>query len=172
MFSTSITRAFGLTTPIVNAGMANDPDETIGEVSTDCFVRLMLTNTLAPMRAIEALQSLVPPEGTIGVMSSELGSVADNEKGGWEAYRASKAALNQLMRSFAARHADDPHTLLLIAPGWVQTSLGGPGAPLTIDQSIPGVVDTGFFLGTAERVLVAEAETVRVLRRAGDPGRA
>jgi ribose 5-phosphate isomerase A len=39
-------------------------------------------------------------------------------------------------------------------------------------RRIPGVVDTGFFLGTAERVLVAETETVRVLRRAGDPGRA
>jgi ribose 5-phosphate isomerase A len=39
-------------------------------------------------------------------------------------------------------------------------------------RRIPGVVDTGFFLGTAERVLVAEAETVRVLRRAGDPGSA
>jgi hypothetical protein len=46
------------------------------------------------------------------------------------------------MRSFAARNADDPHTLLLIAPGWVQTDLGGPAVPLTIDQSIPGVVDT------------------------------
>ena len=37
-------------------------------------------------------------------------------------------------------------------------------------RRIPGVVDTGFFLGTAEQVLVAEAEAVRVLRRAGDPG--
>jgi ribose 5-phosphate isomerase A len=39
-------------------------------------------------------------------------------------------------------------------------------------RRIPGVVDTGFFLGTADRVLVAEAETVRVLRRAGGPGSA
>ena len=39
-------------------------------------------------------------------------------------------------------------------------------------RRIPGVVDTGFFLGTAEQVLVAEAEAVRVLRRPGDPGRA
>jgi hypothetical protein len=46
------------------------------------------------------------------------------------------------MRSFAARHADDPHTLLLIAPGWVQTGLGGPGARLTVEQSVTGVVDT------------------------------
>jgi ribose 5-phosphate isomerase A len=37
-------------------------------------------------------------------------------------------------------------------------------------RRIPGVVDTGFFLGTAEQVLVAEAEAIRVLRRAGDPG--
>jgi NAD(P)-dependent dehydrogenase (short-subunit alcohol dehydrogenase family) len=70
------------------------------------------------------------------------GSVADNDNGGRETYRASKSALNQLMRSFAARHAGDPHTLLLMAPGWVQTDLGGPGAPLTIGQSIPGVAGT------------------------------
>jgi NAD(P)-dependent dehydrogenase (short-subunit alcohol dehydrogenase family) len=82
------------------------------------------------------------PKGTIAVMSSGQGSVANNDKGGFEIYRASKSALNQLMRSFAARHTGDPHTLLLMAPGWVQTDLGGPGAPLTIDQSIPGVVDT------------------------------
>jgi NAD(P)-dependent dehydrogenase (short-subunit alcohol dehydrogenase family) len=126
----------------VNAGVTNGPDETVADVSTDTFVRLMVTNALSPLRVIEALQDLVPPRGTIGVMSSGQGSVANNEKGGFEIYRASKSALNQLMRSFAARHADDPRTLLLIAPGWVQTSLGGPGAPLTIDQSIPGVVDT------------------------------
>jgi NAD(P)-dependent dehydrogenase (short-subunit alcohol dehydrogenase family) len=126
----------------VNAGVTNGPDETVADVSTDTFVRLMVTNALSPMRVIEALQDLVPPHGTIGVMSSRQGSIAHNEKGGFEIYRASKSALNQLMRSFAARHADDPRTLLLITPGWVQTGLGGPGAPLTIDQSIPGVVDT------------------------------
>jgi NAD(P)-dependent dehydrogenase (short-subunit alcohol dehydrogenase family) len=126
----------------VNAGVTNGPDETVADVSTDTFTRLMVTNALSPLRVVEELQDLVPPHGTIGVMSSGQGSVANNEKGGFEIYRASKSALNQLMRSFAARHADDPRTLLLIAPGWVQTSLGGPGAPLTIDQSIPGVVDT------------------------------
>jgi NAD(P)-dependent dehydrogenase (short-subunit alcohol dehydrogenase family) len=126
----------------VNAGVTNGPEETVADVSTDTFVRLMVTNALSPMRVIEALQDLVPPNGTIGVMSSGQGSVANNDKGGFEVYRASKSALNQLMRSFAARHAGDPRTLLLIAPGWVQTDLGGPGAPLTIGQSIPGVADT------------------------------
>ena len=81
---------------------------------------------LSPMRAIEMLKDLVPTTGTIGVMSSGLGSVANNKHGGWEVYRASKAALNTLMRSFAARHAAGHRTLLIIAPGWVRTDMGGP----------------------------------------------
>jgi NAD(P)-dependent dehydrogenase (short-subunit alcohol dehydrogenase family) len=126
----------------VNAGVTNGPEETVGDVSTDTFVRLMVTNALSPMRVIETLRDLVAPGGTIAVMSSGQGSVANNTRGGFEIYRASKSALNQLMRSYAARHACDPRTLLLMAPGWVQTDLGGPGAPLTIGQSIPGVADT------------------------------
>jgi NAD(P)-dependent dehydrogenase (short-subunit alcohol dehydrogenase family) len=126
----------------VNAGVTNGPGETVADVSTDTFVRLMVTNALSPMRVVEMLQDLVAPHGTIAVMSSGQGSIANNDKGGFEIYRASKSALNQLMRSFAARHVGDPRTLLLMAPGWVQTDLGGPAAPLTIAQSIPGVVDT------------------------------
>jgi NAD(P)-dependent dehydrogenase (short-subunit alcohol dehydrogenase family) len=126
----------------VNAGVTNGPEETVANVPTDTFVRLMVTNALSPMRVVETLQDLVTPNGTIAVMSSGQGSIANNDKGGFEIYRASKSALNQLMRSFAARHAGDPRTLLLMAPGWVQTDLGGPAAPLTIGQSIPGVIDT------------------------------
>jgi NAD(P)-dependent dehydrogenase (short-subunit alcohol dehydrogenase family) len=126
----------------VSAGVTNGPGETVADVSTDTFVRLMVTNALSPMRVVETLQDLVTPYGTIAVMSSGQGSITNNDRGGFEIYRASKSALNQLMRSFAARHAGDPRTLLLIAPGWVQTDLGGPGARLTIGQSIPGVADT------------------------------
>ena len=126
----------------VNAGVANRRDETIAEVSTEEFTRLMVTNALSPMRVLETLQDLVPAHGTLGVMSSGQGSVANNHRGGFEVYRASKAALNTLMRSFAARHADDPRALLLIAPGWVRTDLGGPHARLSIEESIPNVVNT------------------------------
>ena len=125
----------------VNAGVANGPGEVASSVSTDEFCRVLATNALGPMRVIEAFQDLVPPTGTIGVMSSVLGSIGENERGGWEVYRASKAALNQLMRSFAARHRGDPRALVLMCPGWVRTDMGGPDATLSIEESIPRVVD-------------------------------
>ena len=126
----------------VNAGVKNDDRETIGDVSTEEFVRVMVTNSLSPMRVIEALQDLVPPTGTIGVMSSGQGSLTNNTNGKFEVYRGSKAALNMFMRSFAARHANDTRTLLLMAPGWVRTDLGGPEARLSIEESIPSLLNT------------------------------
>ncbi|MGO8973800.1 MAG: SDR family NAD(P)-dependent oxidoreductase [Steroidobacteraceae bacterium] len=126
----------------VNAGVKNDDRETIADVSTDEFIRVMVTNALGPMRVVEALQDLVLPSGTIGIMSSGQGSITNNENGHYEVYRGSKAALNMFMRSFAARHAGDPRTLLLMAPGWVQTDMGGPQARLSIEESIPNLADT------------------------------
>lgn len=126
----------------INAGVTNDHRETIADVSTDEFIRVMVTNALSPMRTIESLHHLVHPTGTIGIMSSGQGSLTNNTNGNHEVYRGSKAALNMLMRSFAARHKDDPRTLLLMAPGWVKTDMGGPDARLTIDESIPNLVDT------------------------------
>jgi len=126
----------------VNAGTANEnQDETIADVSTVEFVRVMVTNALSPMRVVEGLQDLVPENGMIGVMSSGQGSISNNNKGGHEVYRGSKAALNQYMRSYAARHAGGPRALLLLAPGWILTELGGPNAPLTVEESIPKLVD-------------------------------
>ena len=126
----------------VNAGITNpQPMQTIGEVSTEDFVAVMTTNALAPMRVIEALDDLVAPRGLIGVMSSGQGSIANNETGLREVYRGSKAALNMFMRSYAARHAGSGRAFLVIAPGWVRTELGGDEAPLTLDDSVPGVVE-------------------------------
>ena len=124
----------------VNAGVTNGPEETVADVTTEEFNRLMVTNALSPLRVVESLSGLVTPDGTIAIMSSRQGSIASNERGGFEIYRASKSALNQLMRSYAARHRDDRRTLLLTAPGWVKTDLGGPGAQLTIGESIPRLV--------------------------------
>jgi|SRR5579871_1352671 len=124
----------------VNAGVTNNPAETIADVTTEEFVRVMVTNALSPMRVVEAFCDLVHPKGMIGIMSSGQGSVANNTTGMREVYRGSKAALNMFMRSFAARHAQDSRTMVLMAPGWVRTEMGGPDGRLSIEESVPNLV--------------------------------
>lgn len=125
----------------VNAGTTNrDQTQTIGEVSTEEFVHVLVTNSLSPMRVVESLAHHVAPKGLIGVMSSGQGSISNNETGQRELYRGSKAALNMYMRSFAARQVPS-RPMVVMAPGWVKTELGGPDARLTIDESIPNLVN-------------------------------
>jgi len=125
----------------VNAGTTRNEQVPIGQVPTEDFVNVMVTNALSPMRVIETLQDLVPATGLIGAMSSGQGSITNNTTGMRELYRGSKAALNMFMRSFAARQSDTARALVLMAPGWVQTALGGPDAPLTIEESVPDLVN-------------------------------
>jgi NAD(P)-dependent dehydrogenase (short-subunit alcohol dehydrogenase family) len=128
-------------TLFVNAGTTtHDEHVKIGSVTADEFMRVMTTNALSPMRVIEALQDLVPADGVIGAMSSGQGSITNNEKGRREVYRGSKAALNMFMRSFAARQIGKPRAMVLMAPGWIRTALGGADAPFSIEESVPSLV--------------------------------
>jgi NAD(P)-dependent dehydrogenase (short-subunit alcohol dehydrogenase family) len=146
----------------VNAGVANRaPGNTMAEVSTDEFVHVMLTNVLGVMRAVEALGGLAGPGGVIGVMSSGQGSIANNTNGANDVYRASKAALNQAMASYAGRHADEGRAMVLMAPGWIRTELGGANAPFGVEEAMPQIVD----------VLIAQRDSpgLRYLDRHGRP---
>ena len=127
----------------VVAGISLAAQDAIGaDVETADFGRMMDTNVLGVMRAVERLQDLVDPQGTIAVMSSGQGSISNNTTGKFEVYRATKSALNQMFKSYAVRHDADQRALLLMAPGWVKTSLGGPNAMLEIRDSIPPLIDT------------------------------
>ncbi|AEW98229.1 SDR family NAD(P)-dependent oxidoreductase [Streptantibioticus cattleyicolor] len=125
----------------VNAGTTNNEQTPIGAVPTQDFIDVMVTNALSPLRVIEALDDLVTPTGLIGAMSSGQGSITNNTNGLREVYRGSKAALNMFMRSYAARQTDTDRSLLLMAPGWIRTDLGGDDAPYTVEESIPLIVD-------------------------------
>ncbi|MFB2551209.1 SDR family NAD(P)-dependent oxidoreductase [Ensifer soli] len=125
----------------VNAGISGDPDAAVETVSEEDFAFVMRTNAHAPLEVVSGLLSAVKTEGTVAVMSSNMGSVSGNHGMGWELYRASKAALNQLMRSFHARQADR-RTYLVVSPGWVRTDMGGSDAPLSVEESVRGMIET------------------------------
>ena len=126
----------------VNAGTTTREENVkVGEVTTDEFTRVMVTNALSPLRVIETLQHSVPATGMIGAMSSGQGSITNNVTGMREVYRGSKAALNMFMRSFAARPSSASRSMVLIAPGWIRTDLGGSNAPFSIEESVPSLVN-------------------------------
>ncbi|WP_322048364.1 SDR family NAD(P)-dependent oxidoreductase [Paraburkholderia sp. J67] len=125
----------------VNAGVSDDPSQTIGEISSEEFNWVMTTNALSPLRVIEKLSPFVSANGSVVAMSSALASISENTNGGYETYRASKAALNMLMRSYVAR-AGGERTFLALMPGWVKTDMGGPDAPVEVEDSARGLADT------------------------------
>ncbi len=122
---------------MVNAGIGVTGREDFAEA----FLACMRVNALGAMDAVKTLFDLVGEDGAVGVMSSQLGSIANNSSGGYEPYRASKAALNQSLRSFAAEHAQAKVSFTCLHPGWVQTDMGGPQAPLDVETSTRGVAD-------------------------------
>lgn len=98
------------------------------------------TNAVSPIRFAEAFHRRVAPGGLIVLMTSKLGSVSLNRGGGWSSYRASKAALNTLARSFAGQHKGADWGVVLMHPGWVRTDLGGRRATLDVETSARGMV--------------------------------
>ncbi len=125
----------------VNAGVSNGATQLLHEVPRDVAAQVFLTNSVSPIRFAEAFQDLLAPGGTIALMSSILGSVSLNTRGGWEVYRGSKAALNTMARGFQLRHADAGWSLVLMHPGWVRTEMGGASADIDVETSVRGMVD-------------------------------
>jgi NAD(P)-dependent dehydrogenase (short-subunit alcohol dehydrogenase family) len=98
-------------------------------------------NVFVPMRLSELLVENVAASehGRIVTLTSMLGSIGQNTLGGLYAYRASKAAVNAVMRSMAMDLAKRGIIAAPIHPGWVRTDLGGERAPLSPEDSVAGV---------------------------------
>jgi NAD(P)-dependent dehydrogenase (short-subunit alcohol dehydrogenase family) len=96
-------------------------------------------NAVAPTLLAEALLPLVEAAGgRMAAISSEMGSIAGSSVG-YVGYRSSKAALNAAWRALALGWRGRPVTLVLLHPGWVQTDMGGPQAPLPVEESVAGM---------------------------------
>jgi len=98
-------------------------------------------NTIAPVQVLAALlENLISSaQKKVVNITSKVGSIGDGPSGGSYAYRSSKTALNMAMVNAAHELRNHGITILLLHPGWVQTDMGGPSAPVSIEQSITGM---------------------------------
>lgn len=127
---------------LVNAGVKGPEHQSVDRVTPQEFLDLMQVNAIAPVHMARQLLPKMKRGGLIAFMSSKMGSVAQNQSGDWELYRASKAALNSLVRGFHAREAGPAAVrVLTLHPGWVRTDMGGPEAPLSVAESVQGLIE-------------------------------
>ncbi|XP_042881655.1 C-factor-like [Penaeus japonicus] len=144
----------GLSLLINNAGVA--PKSTrinmvkwkqmMDTFSVNTVAPLMLTKTLKPLLTMAASQiqgnDLSVRRAAVINISSILGSIAENEQGALYPYRASKAALNAVTKSLSIDLRSSNILVTSLHPGWVKTDMGGKNAPLTVEKSILGIINT------------------------------
>ena len=106
--------------------MAKHEDDSLETVSKDTLTRIFETNTFGPLLLTQALlpNLLKASEARIGIVSSRVGSIADNSTGGIYAYRASKAAVNSIGKSLAMDLKDKGIVVTLLHPGIVKRARG------------------------------------------------
>lgn len=111
------------------------------EFDPDAWLELFNVNVIGPVRLANALKNNVAKSADkkMVVLSSQVGSIAENETGSMMYYRTSKAAVNQAWNCLAQQWKDEGLTLAMMHPGWVQTDMGGENADLTPQESVEGM---------------------------------
>lgn len=112
-----------------------------GQFDRDEWLDIFSINVLGPMAVTEALidNVLASEQKKVITLSSIAGSIETNKIGGMYAYRASKAAVNAIMRSMAADLAQQGVIATAIHPGWVKTDMGGSAADIDTATSVAGM---------------------------------
>jgi NAD(P)-dependent dehydrogenase (short-subunit alcohol dehydrogenase family) len=131
---------------INNAGVGRMADEEPAQI-----LAVFDTNAVGPLRVTAALRDNVRAAlGKILFITSRLGSIADNTSGGAQAYRISKAALNMATHNLAFELRREGVVATLVHPGWVKTDMGGPGAPVEVNDSAAQLIALGDRLTLAD----------------------
>lgn len=118
---------------VLEADSFNDFDEA-------SLLKQFEINTLGPLRAVRALSSKLSPGGKVGLLTSRMGSVADNSSGGYYGYRMSKAALNMAGKSLALDLAPQEIAVALLHPGFVRTEMTGGNGHIDAAESAQGLI--------------------------------
>ena len=141
---------------INNAGVGSS-NQHLQAVSPKPWLEVLKVNLIAPLMVTQSIIDNVKKgsDKKIYFLSSQLGSIGDNTSGGMYIYRSSKTGLNQVIKSLSVDLKPQGITVVALHPGWVKTDMGGPNAPVSIDESIDGMMqviyetdisDTGRFL--------------------------
>lgn len=104
------------------------PEKSYAAIEHAALTTVFQVNTLGPALVLRHFLPLLAPQGAMALLSAKVGSIGDNRLGGWYAYRASKAALNMLVKTAAIELArTQPRARLLsLHPGTVISPLSQP----------------------------------------------
>ena len=126
---------------VCNAGILSK--ESFGDIDEDGFERMRKqfeVNSLGPLRTVQALSTHMAKSAKVGIVTSRMGSVSDNDSGGYYGYRASKAAVNAIGKSLALDLKDRGIAVMLLHPGYVQTEMVGGGGDISPDAAAAQLV--------------------------------
>ncbi|WP_281560091.1 SDR family oxidoreductase [Thalassomonas sp. RHCl1] len=123
---------------LCNAGILRD--ESLGELNCTTIREQFEVNALAPLRVADALLANLSSGSKIAMITSRMGSIADNGSGGRYGYRMSKAALNAAAMSLAKDLAGNNIAVGIYHPGYVQTEMVNHGGDISANESASRLV--------------------------------
>lgn len=123
---------------INNAGILRN--ESLGSIDFDSIERQFATNAIGPVRITETLAPRLSSGAKVAMITSRMGSIADNGSGGYYGYRMSKAALNAASVSLARDLKARGIALAILHPGYVATEMTGRHGSITPSEAAAGLL--------------------------------